>query len=104
PTEMRSRGLAHEAFNSVKGRMMADIDHILATPELSSSTMPPFHSAVTGERVRLGAYLTWWLEYGVEPDAKCPIQWGKFLYYYNRSFPTFSNPINIREIITHYAK
>ena len=103
PTEMRSRGLAHEAFNSVKDLLIADIDHILATPEFASVEMPLFHSATTREQVRLGAYLTWWRDHGSEPNAKDPIQWGEFLYSVNRSFPAVSVPKGFREVIDRYS-
>lgn len=103
PTEMRSRGLAHEAFNSVKEQMLADVDHILATPEFASAVMPPFHSAATREEVKLGAYLSWWRDHGCEPCAKDPIQWGEYLYSCNRTFPTIPSPTNIREIFNIYS-
>lgn len=103
PTEMRSRGLAHEAFNSVKERMLADIDHILATPELASAVMSPFHSAATREEVRLGAYFSWWRDHGTEPDVSDPILLGEFLYYYNRTFTLHPNTTKIKELISQYT-
>lgn len=101
PTEARSRGLFRQAFAKVKDRMLEHVDDIIADPAKCSSIMPPNHNYATYEKVRLGAYLTWWRDHGHEPDGRNDSEWLEFLEY-NETFPLTENPLHIRKIIDQY--
>lgn len=101
PTEARSRDLFRSAFAKVKDVMLDRIDEILAKPAKCAAIMPPNHNFATYEKVRLGAYLTWWRDHGHEPDGRDENEWADFLRY-NETFPLHENPMNIREVIKEF--